>query len=378
MAGKRGNSEGTIRKRADGRWEARLVLDDGSRKSPYGKTRAEASRELDQARRDRERGIAVLHDRQTVGDYLTSWIASYGQRRRYTSYERYERVIRLHLLPVIGKLTLSKLTAQQVEAFYAGKLRDGDAPSKVRFCHKVLRAALSDAVRLGLVHRNVASLAKQPRSRTHKMAIYTEEQARELLDAARGDSLEALITLTLSTGMREDELLALKWQDVDLERATLLVHSNLIWTPEGHVFEEAKTEHSRRRIGLTRTAIAALRRHRACQDEERSRLGDAWTDLDLVFPNAVGRPHSASNLTQRKYRRLVRKAELPYIRFHDLRHTAATLLIARGVNIKVVSEMLGHSSIAITLGIYGHVLPHMQQQAADVMDAMLQGGRIVQ
>jgi len=373
MAGKRGNSEGTIRKRRDGRWEARVVLDDGTRKSLYGKTRAEVSRVLDQARRDREHGLAALNDRQTVGEYLTSWIERYRQRRRYSSYARYERVIRLHLLPALGKLTLSKLTAQQVETFYARKLRDGDAPSAVRFCHKVLRAALSDAVRLGLVHRNVASLSKQPRARTRKMAVYNEEQARTLLDAARTDPLDALIALALSTGMREGELLALKWQDVDLDRATLLVHANLIWTPEGRIFEEAKTEHSRRRIAMTQTAVDALRRHRSRQAEDRLRLGEAWTDLGLVFPNAIGAPHDATYLTQHKYRRLVRTAGLPFIRFHDLRHTTATLLLARGVNVKVVSEMLGRSNIAITLGIYGHVLPHMQQQAAAVMDAVLQG-----
>jgi integrase len=182
--------------------------------------------------------------------------------------------------------------------------------------------------------------------------------------------LEALAVMALATGMREGELLALRWPDLDLDRATLLVQANLIWTPGGFEFEEAKTAHSRRRIALPRTAVDALRMHRARQAEERLRLGAAWTDLDLVFVNTLGGPYDASNLRNWFYR-VLKRAGLPRVRFHDLRHTAATLLLARGVNVKVVSEMLGHANVGITLSIYGHVLPHMQQQATDTMDAVL-------
>jgi integrase len=274
----------------------------------------------------------------------------------------------------LGKQTLAKLTAQHIEMFYTRKLADGTQASAIRFCHKVLRAALTDAVRLGLIYRNVASLVKPPRARTQEMAVYTEEQVTTLLKNSRGARLGPLIVMALATGMREGELLALRWQDIDLERATVLVHANLIWTPQEYVFEEAKTPHSRRQIALPQIAVKALEEHRAQQASERTKLDGAWRDLGLVFANTLGGPYDASNLRNWFYRTLERAA-LPRIRFHDLRHTAATLLLARGVHVKVVSEMLGHANIGITLAIYGHVLPHMQQHAADTMDMMLQGRR---
>jgi integrase len=274
----------------------------------------------------------------------------------------------------LGKQALAKLTAQHIEMFYTRKLADGAQASAIRFCHKVLRAALTDAVRLGLIYRNVASLVKPPRARTQEMAVYTEEQVTTLLKNLRGARLGPLIVMALATGMREGELLALRWQDIDFERATVLVHANLIWTPQEYVFEEAKTPHSRRRIALPQIAVKALEEQRAQQASERTKLDGAWHDLGLVFANTLGGPYDASNLRNWFYRMLERAA-LPRIRFHDLRHTAATLLLARGVHVKVVSEMLGHANIGITLAIYGHVLPHMQQYAADTMNTMLQGSR---
>jgi integrase len=200
---KRGKGEGTIRRRSDGRWEARLRLESGERRSYYGSTRQEVAREMTAALRDQQLGLATLNERQSVGDYLTAWIEIYCQRRRPTSYERYERTVRRHLLPRLGKIPLAKLTPQHVEAFYSKKLAAGDSPSTVRFCHKVLRAALNDALRLGLVHRNAASLVEPPRVHSQEMAYYTEEQARTLLQAVSGHRLEALIMLALATGMRE-------------------------------------------------------------------------------------------------------------------------------------------------------------------------------
>lgn len=373
MAGKRGNSEGTIRKRADGRWEARYVDADGKRQSLYGKTRQEAARQLNEALRNREQGLPALNERQTVGEYLARWIEAYGQRRRLTSFRRYEVIVRLHLVPSLGNVVLTKLSAQQVQAFMTKKLAAGHSPHKVRYCHRVLRAALTDAVLLGLVHRNVASLVKPPRSRTREMKILSEEQVRELLSAIRGERLEAMVVLALATTMREGELLALLWEDVDLERAAVLVRATLQKSPGRLIREEAKTDHSRRLIALPQTAVEALRRHRTRQAAERLRLGDAWRDTGLVFPNAVGQPIDPDSFRSHWWYPLLKRASVPRIRFHDLRHTAATHLLARGVNVKVVSEMLGHSSIAITLGIYAHVLPHMQQHAAATMDAILRG-----
>jgi integrase len=205
------------------------------------------------------------------------------------------------------------------------------------------------------------------------MAFYTEEQARTLLSAASGNRLEALIVLALATGIREGEFLALSWDDLDLENASMLERANVVITREGIFREEVKTGHSRRRIALPTIAVEALRRHRVRQVQERLRLGAAWEDNDLVFPNTLGRLYDANHSRSDWFYPLLKRSGLPRIRPHDLRHTAATLLLAPGVPVKVVGEMLGHANVGITLSIYGHVLPHMQQQAANMMDDMLRG-----
>lgn len=374
MASKRGNSEGTIRKRpSDNRWEARYVDAAGERRSIYGKTRKEVADQLNSALKERQLGIAAPNARQTVGDYLASWIAGYKQRCALTSYERNERTVRCHLIPGLGKKVLAKLSPQEVEMYYTRELEAGTSAFTVGMCHKVLRQALNDALRLGLVHRNVVSLVKPPRAPSPEMEFFTEEQARTLVSAASGNRLEALIVLALATGMREGEMLALRWDDLDVDSATILVRANVVITREGKLRHDGKTGHSRRRIALPSIAIEALRRHRAHQAEERLRLGSLWEDNNLIFPNMFGRIYDANNWRTSWFYPLLKHAGLPRIRPHGLRHTAATLLLARGVPVKVVSEMLDHANVGITLSIYGHVLPHMQQEAASVMDDMLRG-----
>lgn len=191
--------------------------------------------------------------------------------------------------------------------------------------------------------------------------------------ALQGDRLHALYVVAVSTGLRQGELLALRWGDVDLAGGALAVRATLQRTKEeGYVLRAPKTKQSQRRIILGTVATAALRAHRARQAEERLALGEAWdASLDLVFPNTLGRPMDGTNLLHYHFYPLLKRSGLPRIRFHDLRHTAATLLLGRGVNPKIVSEMLGHASISITLDVYSHVLPAMQAQAAAAMDDAL-------
>jgi integrase len=312
----------------------------------------------------------VQASRQTLEEYLATWLASIKHKVKPASFIRYEQVVRLHLIPGLGTIALAKLTAQQVQAFYAKRLDAGVTMSGVRSTHILLHAALDAAVRLDLVQRNVTDLVDKPKYRNRVMQVLTEGQARSLLATVAGDRLEALCVLALATGMREGELFALKWADVDLDEGWLQVRASVRRFRGGRVFQEPKSASGRRRIALSPAVVMALQRHRERQEEERGRLGDAWTDLDLVFPNQIGRPYD-QYIIKRWFRPLLSRAGLPTIRFHDLRHTAATLLLSKGVNPKVVSEMLGHSTISITLGIYGHVLPHMQQHAARVMDQTL-------
>lgn len=377
MASRRGHNEGTIRKREDGRWEARLSLDDGRRKSFYGKTRQEVQRKLAQAQRDLEGGLPVVGERQTLGQYLSTWFASSKHRLKQSSYRRYRTNLRFHILPALGNVPLSKLTAQRLQAFYTAKFDAGLSASTVANIHTVVHSALKEAVHLGLVQRNVADLVQKPRRRRTKQQTLSEKQVRTFLHAIKGNRLEALYIIALSTGMREGELLGLRWQEVDFERGLLHVTLSLQESdgPVRRVLDEPKTVHSRRRIALSQAAITALRRHRERQTDERVAAGPLWdTTHDLVFPNTIGRPLHPSHLLKRDFRPLLRRVGLPAIRFHDLRHTAATLLLRRGVNPKIVSEMLGHANVSITLDVYSHVTPDMQQAAAQVMDLVLDEG----
>jgi len=367
---KRGNAEGSIYKRADGRWAASVSLDRGWRKSFYGRTREDVAHKLTAALKAKQDGLPVVGERQTVGQYLASWLDAVRPSLRPRTFSRYEQYIRLHAVPELGRLPLARLSPQHLQRLYASRLAAGLSPTTVGHLHAVLHRALAQATRWGLVVRNVASLATRPRAQRQEMVTFSPEQAGSFLEAAQGDRYAALYTLALTTGMRQGELLALRWRDLDLEARTVQVRATLQRTRDGFAFTEPKTTSSRRQVALTRAAVDALRRHRARQLEERL-AAIAWEDNGLVFANEVGRPVEATNLLRRSFHPLLERAGLPHIRFHDLRHTAATLLLAQGMHPKIVAEMLGHSAIAVTLDLYSHVTPTMQRQAADAMDAIL-------
>ncbi|TAK59369.1 MAG: site-specific integrase, partial [Dehalococcoidia bacterium] len=215
-------------------------------------------------------------------------------------------------------------------------------------------------------------LVDPPRSCQPEITTLSREQARALLSAARHDRFEALYVLALTTGMRQGELLALRWRDIDLDTCCLNVRGSLQRSTLGLAIGDPKTRKSRRRIELSAAAVEALSRHQQQQERERLDQGPAWQEQGLVFANELGRPMEAGNLVRRSFRPLLRAAGLPRIRFHDLRHTAATLLMGQNVPPKVVSEMLGHSQVGITLDLYSHVTPTMQRQATAAMDALLQ------
>jgi integrase len=243
------------------------------------------------------------------------------------AWQRYEEDVRLRIVPAFGRTPLARLTAQQVQTVYTAKLGEGLAPGTVAHVHAVLRRALGEAQRLGPVQRNVATLVKAPRPAKHEMHTLTPEEARRLLEVATDDRLEALYMLALTTGMRRGELLALHWTDVDLEDGYVQVRYTLQHLKDdAYTFASPKTEHSRRKVSLTATAIATLRRRATRQLDERALAGPAWQEENLVFTNALGGPLRANHVLQRQFAPLLRRVGLPLIRFHDLRHTAATLI----------------------------------------------------
>jgi integrase len=378
QTGRRGNREGSIRLRPDGRWEARISLPDGRRKSFFAKTRADAAKKMTEAAAERDKGIyTVTDDRQTLGNYLTQWLET--QRPpivKPRTWDRYELDIRLHITPALGRIRLTKLTAIQVQSFYAAKRAEGLSPASIAHIHAVLHAALEDGERLGVVARNVAHVVTAPRPAKRDMHVLTSEQAKTLLNAIQNNRLGALYVLALATTMRQGELLALRWDDVDLETGNLSVQHTLHFPKRGgSTWErpEPKSESGRRSIHLAPMAIEALRKHHARQIEEREVYGPLWTDTGLIFTRPGGEPLRGQHVTERMFKPILKQAGLPVIRFHDLRHTAATLLLASGIPTKVVSEMLGHASAAFTLEVYAHVLPSMQKDAAAAIEKLLGG-----
>jgi integrase len=270
-------------------------------------------------------------------------------------------LIRLHVNPRIGKGRLARLKPDQLQHFYT-ELQSSRSPATVLKVHRMLHSAFKLAVRWGAMPQNITELVIAPPTRQrHEFDTFTVEQARSFLKAVQGDRLEALYVLAITTGLRQGELLGLRWQDVDLERRRL------------QLVRQLKTRQSRRAVLLPELAATALVDHRVRQAAEREQQGVYWEEHGLVFPNTVGKPLNPNNLRQRSFFPLLDRAGLPRIRFHDLRHSCATLLLSEGVHPKIVSDLLGHSQIGITLDLYSHVTATMQAVAAEAMGRLLGG-----
>ena len=347
---KRGNSEGSIYKRKDGRWAASVSVGwhDGKyrRKTLYGKTRREVATKLASALRDKDLGLPGLPERQSVSQYLNQWLESARPTVGPATFKRYEEYDRLHANPVIGNRRLARLMPQDIQSLYSLKIGEGLSPTTVSHRHAVLRRALGQALRMGILARNPTDAVDPPRKTHYEIQPLTAEQSRRLLKAARGDRLEALYVLALTTGMRQGELFGLPWREVDMDQSKLHVRRNLRRTLD---VAEPKSATGRRQITLTKLAVDVLRRHRIRQNEERLALGPGWTDIRLVFTNVAGGYLNSNNLRNRGFPKLLERSGLPRMRFHDLRHSTATLLLSLGIHPKVVQELLGHSQISVTL-----------------------------
>jgi integrase len=373
--GKRGNGEGGISRRKDGLYMARYTVQTATgskRKTLYGKTRREVDEKLTKAKADRDGGLVFDADNLKLDEYLGQWLAdSVRDTVRPTTFERYEQLVRLHIRPVLGKVKLKNLTSAHVRGLYRQKLDAGLSPRSVQYVHVTLHKALKQAIADGLIQRNVTEAVKRPQVRREEMRPLTADQVKTLFEVARSDRLEALYFLAVTTGLRQGELLGLKWDDIDLEVGTLQVRRTLTTAKGGPVLSTPKTKSSRRTVKLSHTTLEVLRSHLERQLGEIDRAGSLWSENGLIFASEAGEPLDRRYITTHRFKPLLKRAKLPQIRFHDLRHTCATLLLSKNVNPKVVSEMLGHASIAITLDTYSHVLPNMQESAAKAMEEAL-------
>ena len=374
MAKRRGNGEGSINRRKDGRWMGRYTVhtaDGPKQRAVYGRTRAEVAEKLTKAMADRDGGLVFDAGKLTVGEYVTRWLEdSVKGTVKPVTHESYARLVWVHVVPALGRVKLKALTPPHVRRLYREKLEGGLSTRTVQYLHVVLQRALKTAVRDGLIPRNPCEAVDPPQVRRKEIRPLDRDQVRALFEAAKDDRLEALHIVAVHCGLRQGELLGLKWDDVDLEKGTLQVRRTLSAAKDSPTFSTPKTAKSRRRVNLTPTAIEALKRHSERQAQEMVSAGTLYRDQGLVFASLVGTPLSRHNLT-RSFKALLRRADLPHsVRFHDLRHTCATLLLSKGFNGKFVQELLGHASISITLDTYSHVMPGMADHTRAMEDAL--------
>jgi integrase len=372
---RRGNNEGSITQRKDGRWEARISLGTGKRHALYGKTRREVQDKLKAALRALDGGQPPVPQRETLGQFLSRWLEDEVKRtRRYRTYESYCSLVRVHIDPALGRRKLALLGPREIQGFLNEKQDDGLSASTVKYLHAVLHRALGQAVRWGLAQRNAASLVTPPRVVREEVKVWTPEEARTFLNAIDGHRLEALYSVALAVGLRQGEALGLRWDDVDLAGATLTVRRQLQRVDGVFQLVETKTDRSRRTVALPTFAVAALRAHRSRQLEDRMLAGQDWQGdaWGLVFMTRRGTPLDAKNVTHR-FQDLLARLGLSRMRFHDLRHACASLMLAQGEHPRVVMETLGHSQISMTMNTYSHVIPALQREAASRMDRLLAG-----
>ncbi|MGW5586378.1 tyrosine-type recombinase/integrase [Streptomyces sp. NPDC003857] len=393
--------DGTVYQRKDGRWEAAgYVLAPGNarkRVRVYGTTRRDALAKLTEKIAASNRGLPVAAADSTVSTYLAYWLHGVAiHHLRENTYTRYAAAIRLHITPGLGGKKLARLTTRDVRTFLDGLrmacqccAQDRDAkrrrccatgqccdkrlsPLTVTYVHAVLKSALEHAVREDELPRNVARNVKTATPRPRRFQPLTAAEARRFLHRASGDRLHALYELALRTGLRKGgELLGLHWEDLDGGTAT--IHRSLQRTRSGGLTVlNTKTLASERRIALPTECINSPKIHQERQQEERQAAGTSWTDNGLVFTTPQDRPLDPTNVT-RRFRRLLQSAGLRPIRFHDLRHSTATLLLEQGVDLVVIKELLGHAHIGVTAGVYAHVRLRLQRDAIDTLgDALSQ------
>jgi len=366
----RGRNEGSLSLRPNGSWRAQ-ISSNGRRISKSFKTKVEGLTWIRKMQSEVDQGLDYQSGKILLQEYLLQWLEANQASWRPKTAEQYKQVIRKHIIPHIGRIALNALRLTKIEQFYSSLILAGAGVRTVRIAHAILHRAFEKAVRYQFISHNPAHGASLPRESHTEMQILEPSQTSQLLIAAKGSRFEALYYLAISTGMRQGELFGLKWSDLQWRSGTLNIQRQVQKVPgKGWEFEEPKTRSGRRTIKLGESVLQVLREHKVNQDLHRVIAGDRWQEFDLIFPSSIGTPVDRSNL-RADFNRVLDEAGLPRIRFHDLRHTAASILLNEGVPVIVVSKRLGHSKPSITYDIYGHLMNEMDTEAAKVMDAVI-------
>lgn len=393
MPKKRGNNEGCISKRKDGKWCAVVTVgfdEEGKQKRKffYGKTRQEVADKMNDVIHNINRGTYIEPSKTKLSDWLNTWLNEYKKSNiRPSTYDSYEYLIRLHIAPTIGHIVLKDLKPEHLQRLYNDKGSSGKADGTgglsaktINRIHVVLHASLDQAVKNGLVIRNVSEATTLPKQKKKEIRILSVDEQINFLAAITGERLKGAFILALGSGIREGELLALRWKNVNLKAGIIRITESLKrvrnYDADSEVktkliFQEPKTEAGKRTIPLPDNVLTELKEHRKRQYEEKLRAGALYEDNDLVFCTEIGKVLEPRNFLRTFYC-LVKKAEIPHINFHALRHTYATRLLEANEHPKVVQEILGHSDITMTLNTYSHVMPEIKMAAAQKLNHLFE------
>jgi integrase len=369
MSTRRSKGEGSIFRRKDGLWVAQITIQ-GRQIGKYAKSQAECREWLKTTKAQIEGGLTLAGAQVSLADFLKEWLTLIETSVRAKTSDQYRQIVRQHIVPDLGPIRLKDLNPRQIQSLYSKKLETGTSPRSVIMIHAVLRRALNHALKLGVIGRNPVMAVIRPKFKRKEMNVLSDSQVRVLLSAAAGTRFEATYWVAVTTGLRLGELLGLKWSDLDWVNRRLRIQRQVQRFRGSLVFSEPKTSAGRRVIALGMATIEILRKHQNLQSGEIRKSGETWKENGMIFPSTIGTPMDPSNLYHH-FKNLLKETGLPNIRFHDLRHTAATLMLQQGVHPKIVQERLGHADISMTLSTYSHVLPVMQDEAAEKMDELL-------
>ena len=370
MAKKRGNNEGTVYRRKDGRWCAQVSLS-GRRITKYAKSQRECYTWVREITNKIQQGMSFDATQLTLERYLSSWLDGKDIALRPNSAHSYRRYTEEEILPVLGKIRLQNLQPAHIRQLYLRMQTDGKGERTIQLVHSTLHCALKQAVRERLIGYNPMDAIQRPKVETREFQVFTEEQSRDFLAAAKGHPYETLFILALTSGLRKGELLGLMWADVNWKKRTLRIERQLQqagWRSAELV--PTKTKSGRRVIKLGKATVAKLQEHRQRQEERKALAGSSWQEHGMIFTTSIGTFLDQSKVS-REFKGILRENDLPDIRFHDLRHTSLSLLLDYGTPVNTVQKRAGHSKASVTTDIYGHMMSHSQDAAAEKIEKIV-------
>lgn len=373
MGKRRGNHEGALYfHKAAGKWSAQVTLQ-GKRITKYFDSQKEGREWIKEIRSQIDKGLTFKAAQLRFDDYLDHWLLTIKDSIKQSTWVDYRQGIINHISPYLGKLKIKDLSPADIQLLINQKKEEGLSPWRLQYIKRILNKALRQAVILGIIPFNPVRGVTVPRPPKKEMKVWNKEQVKVFLAKVERHRMEALYWLAFTTGLRQGELLGLRWSDVDWENKRIYIKRQLRRVREkGLIYQELKTNNSQRVIILSDLVISKLKEHQGYQKKEILFVGDRWEDKEnlIMFPSTIGTPLEPRNLF-RHFQEIIKQAELPRIRFHDIRHTAATLMFKEGIHPKVVQEILGHSSISLTLDTYSHVIPSMQEEVASKLNTLL-------